>query len=387
MSEPVRRRLAVASRIVDGVTGTTTTILEHTRRLAALGWEVHVFGEAVDEKRIVQAGGVARRVVGFPWGSYVKRRLFSWQFSRAMRGQSYDIVWGHGDTLEQDVLSLHNCVHLAHEEIRGEPLPEGSGVGKLHAEILSGRKFKILIANSELMKADAVSRFGIPPESVRVIHPGFNPSRFRPQDWPLGAPLRRELGLAEGEILLGLVTSGDFVKRGVGLLLRAVGGLRPELRDKLHVLIVGREKDLEPYRRLAGEAGLGERARFLAPRPEVERIYHALDLMVHPALFEEFGQSVQEAMACGVPVVTSERVGAAELLARDCEARRRLMPRSTEEGVRAALENALGDPALRRRLAEDGIQACRDNSWDRNFRLTSEIYQSLLVTGSDREAV
>ena len=160
-----------------------------------------------------------------------------------------------------------------------------------------------------------------------MIHPGFSQSRFRPQDWPLGAPLRRELGMAEGEILLGLVTSGDFVKRGVALFLKAVGGLREELRSKLHVLIVGREKDLEPYRRLAGEAGLGERARFLAPRPEVERIYHALDLMVHPALFEEFGQSVQEAMACGVPVVTSARVGAAELLAPDCEARRQLLNR------------------------------------------------------------
>ena len=127
MSEPVRRRLAIASRIVDGVTGTTTTILEHTRRLAALGWEVVVFGEAVDEKRIGQAGGVARRLVGFPWGSYVKRRLFSWQFNRAIRGEKFDILWGHGDTLDQDVLSLHNCVHLAHEEIHGAPLPRVRG--------------------------------------------------------------------------------------------------------------------------------------------------------------------------------------------------------------------------------------------------------------------
>lgn len=386
MSEPVGRRLAVASRIVDGVTGTTTTILEHTRRLAALGWEVHVFGETLDEKRIVQAGGVARRLAGIPWGSYVKRRLFSWQFSRAIRGETFDILWGHGDTLEQDVLSLHNCVHLAHEQIHGEPLPSGSGVGKLHAEMLSGRKFKILIANSELMKSDAIRRFEVPAEAVRVVHPGFNQSRFRPQDWPLGAPLRRELGLGEGEILLGLVTSGDFAKRGVSILLKAVGGLREELRGKLHVLIVGRERDLDPYRRLAAEAGLGERARFLAPRPEVERIYHALDLMVHPALFEEFGQSVQEAMACGVPVLTSERVGAAELLPRDCEARRLLLARPGEAELRAALERTLGDPALRRRIAEDGIQACRDNSWDRNFRITSEIYQALLAAGPGREA-
>lgn len=376
------RKLAAASRIADGVTGTTTTILEHTRRLAALGWEVHVYGEAVDEARVLQAGGIPRTLLGLPWGGYVKRRVFSWQFERAVRGMDYDIVWGHGDTLEQDVLSLHNCVHLAHEKVHGEPLPSGSGVGKLHAELLRDRHFRVLIANSELMKRDVETRFGVPADMIRVIRPGFNPSRFRPQDWPLGGPLRRELGLGEGELLVGLVTSGDFSKRGVGTFLRALGRLAPDLRGRVHALVVGRERDIEPYRRLAAQAGMGERARFLVPRPEVERIYHALDLLVHPALLEEFGQSVQEAMACGVPVVTSSEVGASELLAQGSEARRLLLARPEEGGIASVLEKTLVDPALRRRLAEDGIQACRENTWDRNFDATLKVYEGLLENGA-----
>ena len=154
-------------RHVEGIGGTVTTILEHARRLVQKGWSVDVYGEKLDDEAIRAAGASARRIIGWPFGSYAKRRFFAWKAGRAVAA-GYDLVHGHGDHYRQDVLSLHNCVHAAYEAMHGRPLPEDSGVGRIHAVQLAERRFKRLIANSKLMRADVMKRFGVPPEMVTV---------------------------------------------------------------------------------------------------------------------------------------------------------------------------------------------------------------------------
>ncbi|MBI5882927.1 MAG: glycosyltransferase family 4 protein [Elusimicrobia bacterium] len=368
-------RIAIASRQVAGVTGTTTTILEHSRRLRDRGVEVHVYGEKLDAGRLAACGAVPHRLPGWPWGSRFKRGLFSWIFDRAMKWERFDLVWGHGDTLNQDVLSLHNCVHAAHEAVRGTPLPSRSGVGMIHGRTLAERRFRLLIANSGLMKEEVVRRFNVPADSVRVIHPGHDPARFRHEDRGSGREVRRGLGVGDGEFLVGLVSSGDLEKRGVRRFLEALGGLPPELRKGLHALVVGRESRIAPYREAAAAAGLGPRIHFRPPSGEVAPVYHALDLYVHPALYEEFGQSVQEAMACGVPVLTNARVGASELLAGKADM---VLPGTDAASLRGGIEKLLSDPGLRQGWGRACCSAARGNTWDRNFDLTWECLQPLL---------
>ncbi|MBI5210674.1 MAG: glycosyltransferase family 4 protein [Elusimicrobia bacterium] len=400
MGRPVR--IAISSRQVAGVTGTTTTIMEHARRLAERGCEVHVYGEKLDQDRLAAAGAVAHRLVGCPWGSQFKRRLFSWVFDRAVRRQRFDLVWGHGDTLSQDVLSLHNCVHAAHEAVHGAPLPASSGVGLIHRRVLTERGFRLLIANSLLMKKEVVARFGVPEDAVTVIHPGHDPGRFKPEDRGAGLGVRRELGVRDDETLVGLISSGDFAKRGVRRFLEALAAAAPARKKGLHALVMGRETKLAPYERLAAETGLGARVHFVGPTAQVERFYHALDVYVHPALYEEFGQSVQEAMACGVAVLTNARVGAAELLAGEDWGLVLPAPGVPGAGVplRSGLENGLpspdvplltaaierlaGDADLRRRWGARCRRAAKDNTWERNFALSWEACLKLLASPAGR---
>lgn len=377
------KRLAIASRIVGGVSGATTLILEHARGFAARGWDVHVYGERLDMERIRQAGAVPHRLPGWPWGSVFKRRLFAWMFERARRRAPFDLVCGHGDILSQDVLILHNCVHAAHETIYGAPLSDNSGVGRIHGCILKERAFRLLIANSELMKQDVARRFHIPATQVTVVYPCYDPVRFRPEDREkLGMPVRHELNVGSGEQLVGLVTSGDFRKRGVEMFLGALGRLPADVRKKVHALVVGKENDLGPYRRKADKTGLGPRIHFLPPVPQVERYHHALDVFFYPALFEEFGLSVLEAMACGVPVLTSARVGASELL--EGRWRDALLDRPEEEAFAHRLAHLLEDAALRKRMAEGGLAACRGNTWEAHVRRVADSCEVLLASTPPR---
>jgi len=368
-------RVAIVSRRAGGLSGAATMILEHARRLSARGWSVHVYAESLDASALEAAGARAHRLPAWPWGSALKRRLFAALAERALRRGGYDLVHGHGDCLRQDILSLHNCVHAAHEAVHGRPMPEQDAVGRLHARILSEGGFRLLIANSRLMREEVIRRFGVPPEKIEVIYPGYDPARFRPQDREaLRGEARRELGFSGSDLVAGLITSGDFEKRGVGIFLEALAlACR---RFPLEAMVVGKESRLGPTMRHAARLGLEGRVRFLAPIPRVERYYHCLDLYVLPALYEEFGMSLQEALACGLPAIAGRRVGAAELLGG--EAREFLLETSRPEELSAKIAR-LADPELRRRLGALGPEAVRGNTWERSFAATYACYERLLA--------
>lgn len=372
----MRPRIALVARWAGGVTGTTTTLIEHARRLSARGWEVHVYAEKADAGRFSAAGAEVHIVPRFPVISWLKRRVFAFRVDRELAAEGYEVVFGHGDGLRQDILSLHNCVHAAAQAVRGSPPSPFSGTARLHSLQLSRRLFKRLIVNSVLTKDEVVRRFGVPENLIRVIYPGHDPVRFKGSDrGAKGSQIRELAGVKPGELLIGIITSGDFAKRGVGPFLSSLTRLPTELKQKTRVLVVGQESKLAPYKRLAAEAGFGERCVFLPPEREVERFYHALDVYVHPALFEEFGQSVQEAMACGVPVLTSRRVGAAELFGPEAGAE--ILDSPEPEALAKALTGLLQSPERRCKLSGAGLAACKGNTWDRNFEQTYGVIEAV----------
>lgn len=369
------RRVAVAARRVQGLSGAARMIIEHARRLAVQDWEVHVFAEKLDKTALLEAGATPHWVPGWPWGSWAKRRAFAAAAGGMTKG--FDLVHGHGDLLEQDVLSLHNCVHAAHEAVHGGSLPESDAVGRMHALQLEGRRFRVMIANSNLMKNDVIRRFGVPAEMIEVIYPGFDSCRFNVggrEDF--GPATRAELGIKPGELLYGLVTSGDFEKRGLKAFLRAFAAVAKS-DPAARALVVGKESRPGPYLALVQELGVEGRVIFREPVPEVWRYYHALDVYVHPAKWEEFGMSVLEALACGLPVITGASVGAAELLRG--EPREFVLPDPSGEALSSAMA-AMSDPARRARVGALGPDAALPCAWDRGAASLLAVYGRLAAS-------
>ncbi len=368
-----RRRVAVAARRVEGLSGASRMIIEHARRLAVEDWEVHVFAEKLDKSALIDAGAVAHRVPAWPWGSWLKRRAFAAAAGNMTKG--FDLVHGHGDLLDQDVLSLHNCVHAAHERLFNKRLPASDAVGRMHALQLEGGRFRVLVANSNLMKDDVMRRFGVPAEKISVIYPGFDSCRFNAggrEDF--SAATRLELGIKPGEILYGLITSGDFEKRGLKPFLRAFAAVVKKL-PAARALVVGKETRPGPYLALARELNIADRVVFRDPIPEVWRYYHALDVYVHPARWEEFGMSVLEALACGLPVITGASVGAAELL--KGEQREFVLADPSGEALEKAMLD-LADHSLRVRINALGPAAALPCVWDRGAATLLDLYESLI---------
>ncbi len=157
-----------------------------------------------------------------------------------------------------------------------------------------------MIVNSEMVRGEILAHFPFPAERIHLVRNGVAVERFRRRDGGRAAA-RGRFGLAEGDFVLLFVGSG-WERKGLPVLLRAMEVLGPE---GVKLLVVG--KGRKPGR-------VPEGVVFAGAMPDVEVAYAAADVFVFPAIYEPCANVVAEALASGVPVVTSRQNGASELL-------------------------------------------------------------------------
>jgi UDP-glucose:(heptosyl)LPS alpha-1,3-glucosyltransferase len=109
---------------------------------------------------------------------------------------------------------------------------------------------------------------------------------------------------------LFLLVGSGYARKGVAAALTALS----RLPGNTHLLVVGRDKALGHYKRLARKLGVASRVGLVGAQDDPKPFYGAADVFVLPTLYDPCPNAALEAMACGLPVVTSTRCGAAELV-------------------------------------------------------------------------
>jgi glycosyltransferase involved in cell wall biosynthesis len=220
------------------------------------------------------------------------------------------IVVDHGMSIASaELVFVHN---LAAEAGRHLPAHAAGAVQREREFFRALSSSATVVANSQLVGRALHEHFGIAIERIAVLYPGFDSRRYsRQRAADLRSAARRALGVDGGAPLVGFVTSGDFVKRGLDLFLDSaarINAARPDVR----FLVVGSKRLPQEAREHAlVRAGVVQyRPKSRHPEPW----FAALDLFLYTARFEEFGMVVAEAQAMGIPVLTSKRVGASECL-------------------------------------------------------------------------
>jgi UDP-glucose:(heptosyl)LPS alpha-1,3-glucosyltransferase len=182
---------------------------------------------------------------------------------------------------------------------------------RLERRTLLDAKPPLLIVNSRMVREHACQHYGIRPENVRVIPNAIDPARFNERDRPrLRAEERRRIGVSPGEVVAAFVAM-NYRLKGLEPLLHAAARVPTYLPFRL--LVVGSTKT-RPWERLSRRLGVARRVHFLGPSADVRRVYFASDFHVHPTFYDPCSGVVIEALACGLPVVTSRYNGAAELM-------------------------------------------------------------------------
>lgn len=321
--------------------GAMRNTFEQIRYFKSRGYEVHVICDMMNKGSVREAGATPHLTLKWPGTGTRRRKFYDWQAQLLIKWTKPDLVVGHGDLSNQDVLCLHNSVHLAHELIHGTPLPESAEMWPIHTPQLRDKKFKHLIANSNLMKNDLVRRFGIAENLISVVYPAYDDHKFTRVSIEERTQIRSNYGATADEQIVGLITSGNFKKRGVDIFFEALQFLPVELKQKTRFWVVGKDKIPPP------PAGIRIEQKPVVA--DVENYYRALDLFVLPARVEEFGRVQLEAMACGAPIISTAQVGASELL--KGEARNFIMERPEAKTLAKLIEESLHDASLRKRLS------------------------------------
>ena len=226
-----------------------------------------------------------------------------------------------------------------------------------------------VVANSRLVADALVRNFGLRRERIAVIYPGFDARRFTAARLRAEREhARRALDVDAQTPLLGFVTSGDFHKRGLEVFLAAAAEIA-KAAPQVGFLVVG-SKSLPDWARTHALVAAG-RVRYRRKSGDPARWFAALDLFLYPALFEEFGMVVLEAQHCGLPVLTSRRVGAAECLPPTYE---KWLIAEPDAGAFAALALALlADRAACDALATQGVAAAARYGMPRHAALAAAL--------------
>lgn len=173
---------------------------------------------------------------------------------------------------------------------------------------------RAVICNSRMVRDDIATRFGTPADKLEVIYNGVDLALFQPGlREQHRAATRAALGLAETTPVILFVGSG-FERKGIPVLLPALAAMR---RQDAVLLVVGRDRREAAMRALARRLGIEARVRFLGAQQDVRPYYGAADCFALPTLYDPMPNAALEALACGLPIVTSTSCGAAELVAGD----------------------------------------------------------------------
>ncbi len=247
-------------------------------------------------------------------------------------------------------------------------------------EPLTVRYAAKVIAVSQDTARDIRKFYRVSEQNISVI-PWAPQEQFVPiRDSSILETLRQRYSLPDQYLLfVGILAK----KKNLPTLLKAFALLRSQHTDVPDLVVIGRrypQSDDNLSVHLVHELGLDAHVHFIGsvPDEDLPLFYNGAKLYVLPALHEGFGIPCLEAMACGVPVVTTrvgaipEVVGDAALLVND--------PLDFVE-LCASIERALYDDALRREMTQRGLKRASDFSWKKSAQKMLDIYHSLLNYG------
>jgi UDP-glucose:(heptosyl)LPS alpha-1,3-glucosyltransferase len=153
---------------------------------------------------------------------------------------------------------------------------------------------------------------------MHVVRSSIDSQRFSEQDRPkCRLAFREQHGIAPHEVV-GLFAAMNYQLKGLEPLLHATQRMlaRPEfagIAPAFRLLVVGKP-EAGAYRRLARRLGIADSLCFVGYCPEMRNAYFAADFLVHPTFYDPCSLVVLEALACGLPVITSRYNGASELM-------------------------------------------------------------------------
>jgi UDP-glucose:(heptosyl)LPS alpha-1,3-glucosyltransferase len=309
-----------------------------------------------------------------------------WSFARCvcdtLKKHAFDLVQSHERIACCDIFRAGDGVHrewLAQRRRVLGPLgklrlaldPYHRYVLAAEKELFSSPRLKAVICISQMVKDDIRRHYDVPENKLHVIYNGVDTNTFHPS---LAEKHRSATRLAYGipkDAPVFLFVGSGFERKGLAVALKAM----TELPEEAHLLVVGKDKRMKRFMQQAANLGIAGRTHFAGGQQDVKPFYGAADVLVFPTLYEPFGNVALEAFACGLPVITSTKSGAAELIR---EGENGFTCDALDQGQLSRAMIKLLSPDLRRKAAIAAHATVEPFSLEKMSLTLLSLYNSLL---------
>jgi alpha-1,3-rhamnosyl/mannosyltransferase len=240
------------------------------------------------------------------------------------------------------------------------------------------RRAALVLTDSVFVKNELMEVFGIGAERIRPIMLGVE-SLFRPQTADETLPVLQKLALTHGEYLLAVGTLEP--RKNLKVVLRAFAQLPAAFRKRHPLVLVGMKgwhtSEFEAQIAPLVQAGEVRELGYL-PREDLATVIAGATTLIYPSIYEGFGLPPLEAMACGVPVITSNVSSIPEVVG---DAGIMLAPHDVD-GIADAIRLVAEDADVRRDLAVKALLRSAEFTWGKCAEQTVEAYRDALKGGA-----
>jgi len=225
------------------------------------------------------------------------------------------------------------------------------------AVFAEGSNTEVLLISGE-QAANFKQFYNTPASRMHLLPPGIQRDRLRSSDHiDVAKALRQEIGIASENKFVLMVGSG-FRTKGLDRTLKAIAALPDSLRETTQLVVIGKD-NIQPFMRMAKKLGVEKQICFFAGRDDIPRFLAAADILIHPAYSETAGIVLLEALAAGLPVITTDVCGYAHYID---EAKGGVVLSSPfkQQQLNDVFAEMLSDAAAREKWAEQGHAWAKD---------------------------
>jgi glycosyltransferase involved in cell wall biosynthesis len=394
-------RLAVVSPFVDRRHGTERALAELLERLARnYGCGIHLYAQSVEDLQISKPQSAHSTEFGFIiWhkvlsvpGPHLVQFLawmllngFLRKWHKASRGASYDLLVSPGiNCLRPEVVIVHALFHRLRELAQGEDNDSAAKAGFLR-RLHRGAYYGLLAALERRIYPDprvsvaAVSKrtAGLLKEyfhreDVCVIPNGVDTGHFSVRArLERRADARKQRVFGDQDCIL-LLIGNDWRVKGLLTVLEAMAALSAL---PIRLLVVG-DDDAQSFRTRAVQLGLQDRCRWEPTKSDVLDFYAAADIYVSPTREDSFGLPVTEAMACGLPVISSVFAGVADIIHDGIDGFLLQNPHDVQ-ALSRFIQLLYSEPDFRSRMGNAAARTALEWTWDRNAEAVWKLLSDL----------
>jgi UDP-glucose:(heptosyl)LPS alpha-1,3-glucosyltransferase len=316
-----------------------------------------------------------RRVRALKLASALKHVSFARNVEKTLAHESFDIVQAFTRTHRCDVYRVGGGVHSEYLKrvernrsavgrLLSRANPKNAMTARLETKSFAPGAYRKIVAVSRRCKQEILANYPVAERDIWVIYNGVDTDLFHPENGRrLRGDKRRALGL-EREDVVSLFAANGWRTKGLNYAIDALRTL--PARFKMVVAGKGRASEYDD---------LGGRVQILGPRSDVAELHAAADLLVHPSLHDPFPNSCLEALASGLPVVTTAVTGVAEIMTEGREGF--ILDDPSRVDLLAKRLEVLGDEGVRRPMGEAARRIAEEHTISRYTQSHLALYEEL----------